>query len=367
MARPSARVWRVERLGTPEKALRLGEAPLLPPAAGHARVAVRAVGLNFPDLLLCAGRYQERPGLPFVPGFEAAGTVVDAGRTASVEPGQQVVVVPELPGGAFAESLTVPSDQLYPVPDEMPAEVAATLHVAYQTAHAALHRRANLRAGETLVVSGAAGGVGAAAVQLGVHAGARVVAVVTGAAKAAACRRWGAHEVIDLGGRPGTGGAAGEAVLAERVRAVTAGRGADVVLDVVGGGVFDQLRRAVAFEGRIVVVGFTGGAIGAVPANHVLLRNYSVLGLHLASYRREDPGHLRAVHAELVRAWRAGAVDPPIHAVLPFEDAVAGLRLLAGREAVGRVVLRTAGVTPAGPAPSPPVPRAGTSGPSPTA
>src|SRR5579875_708791 len=341
MARPSARVWRVERLGTPEKALRLGEAPLLPPAAGHARVAVRAVGLNFPDLLLCAGRYQERPGLPFVPGFEAAGTVVDAGRTASVEPGQQVVVVPELPGGAFAESLTVPSDQLYPVPDEMPAEVAATLHVAYQTAHAALHRRANLRAGETLVV--------------------------TGAAKAAACRRWGAHEVIDLGGRPGTGGAAGEAVLAERVRAVTAGRGADVVLDVVGGGVFDQLRRAVAFEGRIVVVGFTGGAIGAVPANHVLLRNYSVLGLHLASYRREDPGHLRAVHAELVRAWRAGAVDPPIHAVLPFEDAVAGLRLLAGREAVGRVVLRAAGVTPAGPAPSPPVPRAGTSGPSPTA
>jgi len=316
------------------------EVPPEPPGPRQARVAVSAVGLNFADLLVCAGRYQERPPLPFVPGFEAVGTVVEAGADAQVLLGRRVVVVPELPGGALAESLTVPVAQLYPVPDQMPPEVAAVLHVAYETAHVGLHRRGGLRSRETLVVTGAAGGVGAAAVQLGVRAGARVIAVVHGSEKAAACRSWGAHEVVDLAELADHDGHSDEA-LRDRVLAITGGHGADVVLDVVGGDVFDHLRRVMAFEGRMVVVGFAGGRISAVPANHVLLRNYSVLGLHLARYRREDPEHLHAVHAELVCAWEEGAIAPPIHRVLAFEDAMEGLEMLAGREVIGRIVLRT--------------------------
>ncbi|MST33334.1 alcohol dehydrogenase catalytic domain-containing protein, partial [Acidimicrobiaceae bacterium USS-CC1] len=180
--RAPSRSWRVHRLGTPAEALRLDRVEARPPGPGEARVAVGAIGLNFPDLLVCAGRYQERPDPPFSPGFEAAGTVVEVGPGAPVAVGQQVTVVPELPDGAFQETLTAPGDQLYPVPASMPVTVAAVLHVAYQTAHVALHHRGRLRTGDTLVVTGAAGGVGMAAVQLGRAAGARVVAVVTGAA-----------------------------------------------------------------------------------------------------------------------------------------------------------------------------------------
>lgn len=325
------RSWRVRRLGTPQEALSLEAGPARRPRPGEARVAVGAVGLNFPDLLLCAGRYQERPELPFSPGFEAAGVVAETGEGAAVAPGQHVLVVPELPNGALQESITVPSSQLYPVPGSMPVTTAAALHIAYQTAYVALHHRARLRAGDALLVTGAAGGVGSAAVQLGRAAGSYVIAAATGPAKAAACRRMGADLVIDLAAEPDPAG---------RVRAATSGHGADVIADVVGGPVFGWARRCVAFEGRIVVIGFTAGAIGEVPANHVLLRNYSVAGLHLARYRRENPALLRRVHDKLVALCSDGAIHPEIYRELPFDQAPAGLSLLSGREAIGRVVLR---------------------------
>ncbi|MGH3119458.1 MAG: NADPH:quinone oxidoreductase family protein [Streptosporangiaceae bacterium] len=325
------RSWRVRQLGTPREALRLEARTAWPPGPGEARVEVGAVGLNFPDLLLCAGRYQERPPLPFSPGFEAAGVVAEAGDGTVLTPGQPVVVVPELPNGALQQSITVPAAQLYPVPEPMPVTAAAALHIAYQTAYVALHHRAGLRAGDTVLVTGAAGGVGSAAVQLGRAAGCPVIAAVTGPAKAAACRRMGASLVIDLAAGPDP---------VTRVRAETGGRGADVIIDVVGGDTFGWARRCVAFEGRIVLVGFTGGAIGQVPANHVLLRNYSVLGLHLAVYRRENPALLRTVHDTLVRMCGDGAISPLIYRELPFDQAPAGLDLLSGREVIGRVVLR---------------------------
>ena len=299
------RSWRVRQLGTPREALRLEAAAARPPGPGEARVEVGAVGLNFPDLLLCAGRYQERPPLPFSPGFEAAGVVAEAGDGTALRPGQQVVVVPELPNGALQQSITVPDAQLYPVPEAMPVSAAAALHIAYQTAYVALHHRAGLRAGDTVLVTGAAGGVGSAAVQLGRAAGCAVIGAVTGPGKAAACRRMGAGLVIDLADEPDP---------VARVRAETGGRGADVIIDVVGGETFGWARRCVAFEGRIVLVGFTGGVLGQVPANHVLLRNYSVLGLHLAAYRRENPALLRTVHDTLVGMCAEGAdqpADPP--------------------------------------------------------
>ncbi|MGH3233157.1 MAG: NADPH:quinone oxidoreductase family protein [Streptosporangiaceae bacterium] len=333
MSRPvgSARSWRVHRLGTPQQALRLEASPTRRPGPGEARVSVAAVGLNYPDLLLCAGRYQERPSLPFSPGFEAAGLVAEAGEGAAVMPGQHVLVVPELPNGALQESITVPDRELYPVPSSMPVATAASLHIAYQTAYAALHHRARLRAGEILVVTGAAGGVGMAALQLGRVCGGYVIAMATGAAKAAACQRMGAHHVIDLTTEPDPAG---------RVRAATGGRGADVIIDVVGGDVFDRVSHCVAFEGRIVIAGFAGGTISTVPLNHVLQNNFSLIGLHLARYRRENPALLRTAHEKLITLCAEGAINPEIFRELPFDQAPAGLSLLADREAIGRVILR---------------------------
>jgi NADPH2:quinone reductase len=325
------RSWRVHRLGPPGHALRLGSTAALRPGPGQARVKVEAIGLNHPDILLCEGRYQERPTLPFSPGYEAAGVVVEVGAGSVLRMGQHVIVVPELPNGAMQEYLTVPDEQVYPVPDSMPWRTAAVLHIAYVTAHAALHRRGRLRAGESVLVSGGAGGVGSAVIQLAKVAGAQVIALASGEVKARACTDLGADVVIDV---------AVDHDVAAQVRAATNGRGADVAIDVVGGDMFDGLRRSLAFEARIVTVGFTGGTVPSVPVNHVLLRNYSLVGLNLAAYRRADPAMLRGAHAELVSLEQSGAISPVIHRELPFDQAPAGLLLLAERSVVGRVVLR---------------------------
>jgi NADPH:quinone reductase-like Zn-dependent oxidoreductase len=319
----------VHQLGTPAQALALDRVDEREPGPGEAIVDVRAIGLNFPDLLLCSGGYQERPALPFVPGYEAAGLVRAVGPGSAFSPGDAVIVVPELPDGAMQERLTVPDAQLFPVPAALAPELAAVLHIAYATAHVALHHRGGLGAGETVLVTGAAGGVGLAAVQLAVAAGARVIATASGAAKRDACVRAGAELAVE----------ADDPELVAAVREATAGRGADVVVDVVGGEAFQHVRRCVAFEGRIVLVGFTAGSIPAVPANHVLLRNYSVVGLHLALYRTRAPHLLRAVHAELLDLLAAGAIAPRIHAAIPFAQAPRALELIADRSAIGRVVL----------------------------
>jgi NADPH2:quinone reductase len=338
MYEAAPRAWRVHRLGAPDRALRLEAATVRPPGPGEAAVAVEAAGVNFPDLLLCAGRYQERPALPFSPGFEAAGRVVSIGPGSQRRVGERVIVVPELPDGGFQERLTVPDAQLYPVPDEVDAVTAAVLNIAYGTAHVALHERAGLQVGETLLVNGGAGGVSSAAIQLGRAAGARVLATATGAEKAAACRRLGADTAFDLERTDD---------VAAAVRDATGGRGADVIVDVVGGEQFESARRCVAFGGRLVVVGFTSGTIPSVPANHVLLRNYSVVGLHLVAYRRHDPALLRRVHEALLDLLAAGRIAPHIHAVLPFESLVEALRLVAERRVIGRVALSCGPARPA--------------------
>ena len=326
------RVWQVHALGRPHQALRLTAVEAARPGPGCARVAVDAVGVNHPDILLCAGRYQQRPDLPFSPGFEASGVVVETGTDSTHRVGDHVIVVPELPNGAMQEMLTVPDWQLFPVPEDVPAQVAAVLHIAYATAHAALHRRAALRHGDTLVVSGAAGGVGTAAVQVGHAAGARVIALVSGAAKAAACRKAGADVAVDLDETSD--------VVAD-LRQLTDGRGAEVVVDVVGGTLFQQLRRAVAFEGRLVTLGYTSGKLPELPVNHALLRNYSLVGLHLALYRQQAPDVLRRIHDEVTSMYGERLIDPPIHRAMPFEQAPEALDLLAARATIGRVVLTT--------------------------
>ncbi|MGY1858261.1 NADPH:quinone oxidoreductase family protein [Modestobacter sp. SYSU DS0290] len=315
------RAWRVHALGDPAEVLSFDDVEPPVAGAGQLLLRVRAAGLNFPDVLMARGEYQERPPLPFTPGVELCGEVVDTG--------QRVIGSPAGGPGAFAEYALMDAAAAWPVPDAMSDAQAAALHLTYQTGHVGLHRRAHLQAGEWLLVHAGAGGVGSAAIQLGKAAGARVIATAGGTRKTAVCTHLGADHVIDY---------TAEDVVA-RVKEITGGHGADVVYDPVGGDVFDASRKSVAFEGRIVVVGFTSGRIPQVPASHVLVKNYSVVGLHWGLYRRHDPALIGAVHEELCRLFAAGAIDPLIGDVRPLAELPQAMAAIADRGTVGKVVL----------------------------
>ncbi|HEX5497541.1 MAG TPA: NADPH:quinone oxidoreductase family protein [Mycobacteriales bacterium] len=324
------KAWRVHELGEPERVLRFDEVPDPQPAPGSVLVRVRAVALNFPDVLLCQGRYQDKPPLPFTPGLEVCGEVVATGAGSTWAPGASVYGAPGLPGGGLAEYVLLPEAETYPVPDGMPDTQAAGLYITYQTAYVGLHRRAALKSGETLLVHAGAGGVGSAAIQVGRAAGARVIATAGGPAKTARCLQLGAHEAVDYNDQD----------VVTRIRELTSGRGADVVFDPVGGDVFDASRRCVAFEGRLLVIGFAGGRIPQVAAGHVLVKNYSVVGVHWGLYRRHDPDYVRSVHDALARLYAQGAIEPLVGLELPLDRAPEALRALADRATVGKVVLR---------------------------
>jgi NADPH2:quinone reductase len=315
------KAWQVRRLGAPADALELVDVPEPVAGPGEVLVRVEACALNFPDVLLAAGLYQEKPELPFTPGLEVCGTVVGAGR--------RVVGGPPLPRGGLAELAVLPVDQVFDVPDGMPSDEAAALLITYQTAYVGLYRRAALRSGEWLLVHAGAGGVGSAAIQVGLAIGARVIATAGGPEKVAVCRQLGAHEAIDYGSED----------IAARVKEITGGHGADVVWDPVGGDVFDASRRCIAFEGRLVVVGFTSGRIPAVPAGHVLVKNYSVVGLHWGLYRTVDPQVVADAHEGLIRLYAAGAIAPLVSERVPMAEAPAALTRLASRRTVGKVVV----------------------------
>jgi NADPH2:quinone reductase len=327
--------WRVHELGAPGDVLRWEDTPDPRPGPGEVLVRVDAVGLNFADVLLCAGQYQERPPLPFTPGLEIAGTVLETGEGAGFAAGDRVLGGPPLPGGGLAELAVLPSGAAFRVPEDVPAADAAALLITYQTAYVGLHRRAGLRAGETLLVHAGAGGVGSAAVQVGLAAGARMIATAGGPEKVQVCRDLGAHEALDYRAEPD---------LAKRVRELTGGRGADVIWDPVGGEVFDVSRRCVAFEGRLVVVGFAGGRIPQVPAGHVLVKNYSVVGLHWGLYRTANPAVVTEAHEALLRLYADGAVRPLVSQRLPLAAAPDALTRLGARETIGKVVLLPGGV-----------------------
>jgi NADPH2:quinone reductase len=315
------RAWRVHELGDPSQVLSLDEVDQPVPGEGQVLVKVKAAALNFPDVLMAMGMYQERPPLPYIPGVELCGEVV--------ETGQRVIGSPSGGPGAFAEYALMDADFAFPAPESLSDEKAASLYLTYQTGYVGLHRRARLQAGEWLLVHAGAGGVGTAAIQLGKAAGAKVIATAGGERKVQVCRDLGADHAIDY---------TSEDFVAV-VKEVTGGRGADVVYDPVGGDVFDKSRKCVAFEGRIVVVGFTSGRIPDAPANHLLVKNYSVLGLHWGLYRKYEPTAFGAVHEELTRLVADGKVDPLVGAVHPLEEAPQALKALADRGTVGKVVL----------------------------
>jgi NADPH2:quinone reductase len=326
------RAWRVHELGEPIKVMRLDDGVDPPrPGSGEIRVAPSAVGLNFFDDLLCRGLYQHKPTPPFSPGAELCGRVLELGAgVEGFEVGQRVIGMSSPSGGALADEALTDARLTFAIPDAMPDEVGAAMVVTYGTSHAALHRRARLQAGETVLVHAGAGGVGSAAIQLAAAAGARVLATAGGPEKVEVCRKLGAEVAIDY--------TAGDFV--GPVKEATGERGVDVVVDPVGGDVFDRSVRCLAWEGRLVVVGFTSGRIPALPANLALLKNISVVGLAWGAYLGHDPSIFPEIHADLLRLWEEGKVDPLVHTVLPFEQAPQGIADLASRKTVGKVVVR---------------------------
>jgi NADPH:quinone reductase len=319
------RAWQVQELGDPEQALKLAEVE--EPRSGEVVIEVRAAALNFFDILLCRGEYQERPELPFTPGGEISGTVREAGE--GMQTGTRVIATPPLPRGGYAERVAVPESSVFPIPDSMPFEKAAALPITYQTAHVALHHRARLEAEETILVHAGAGGVGSAAIQISKAAGARVIATAGGPEKVEVCSDLGADVAIDYR----------EENFVEVVKEATEGRGADVIFDPVGGDVFDGSRRCVAFEGRIVIIGFAGGRIAEAPTNHVLVKNYSVVGMHWGLYTRVMPGLIRSTHEDLMRLYEAGEIDPLISGTVPFEELPKALKKLGSRGTYGKTIM----------------------------
>jgi NADPH2:quinone reductase len=315
------RAWRVHELGDPSQVLSLDEIEQPTPSDGQVLVKVRAAALNFPDVLMAMGMYQEKPPLPYIPGVELCGEIVGTG--------QRVIGSPSGGPGAFAEYALMDADAAFPAPEGMSDEKAASLYLTYQTGYVGLHRRANIQAGDWLLVHAGAGGVGSAAIQLGKAAGAHVIATAGGARKVEVCRQLGADHVVDYTTDD----------FVPVVKEVTGGHGADIVYDPVGGDVFDKSRKCVAFEGRIVVVGFTSGRIPEAPANHLLVKNYSVVGLHWGLYRKYDPAIFGMVHEQLTRLVDEGHVDPLVGAVHALDEAPQALKALAERSTVGKVVL----------------------------
>jgi NADPH2:quinone reductase len=322
------RAWHVVRHGEPADVLQLAEVPEPTPGPGQVLVRVRAVAVNFPDVLLARGEYQVRPALPFSPGIELCGDVVALGDGVARAAVGDRVVGSRI--GVLAELAVLDEGEVFPAPDALDDAEAAALTIGYQTAWFGLHRRAGLRPGETLLVHAAAGGVGTAAVQLGAAAGARVIGVVGSAAKAEVARKAGADVVVDRSTQD----------VVAVVKQETGSHGVDVVFDPVGGTAFEQSTKVVAFEGRIVVVGFAGGAIQAVNAGHALVKNYGVLGLHWALYAQRRPELVQAAHVELTRLVDEGRIRPVVGEVVPFEDAPAAVQRLADGATTGRLVIR---------------------------
>ncbi|NEA47942.1 NADPH:quinone oxidoreductase family protein [Streptomyces sp. SID10815] len=312
--------WRVHENGEPSEVMRLAETERPVPGDGQVLLRVRAANVNFPDALLCRGQYQVRPPLPFTPGVEICGETED---------GRRVIANPALPYGGFAEYAIADAAALLPAPEALDDAEAAALHIGYQTGWFGLHRRARLEAGETLLVHAAAGGVGSAAVQLGKAAGATVIGVVGGPDKAAVARELGCDVVVDR---------RAEDVVAA-VKEATGGRGADVVYDPVGGAAYTQSAKTVAFEGRIVVVGFASGAVPSPALNHALVKNYSILGLHWGLYHTKNPKLVQHCHEQLTELAARGAIKPLVSERVPLDGAASAVQRVADGVTTGRVAV----------------------------
>ncbi|HEX7537272.1 MAG TPA: NADPH:quinone oxidoreductase family protein [Dermatophilaceae bacterium] len=322
------KAWQVSALGEPRQVMTLVDAPVPQPEAGQLLVRVLGSAANFPDVLMCRGLYQVKPALPFTPGVELCGEVAALGPgTTGFAVGDRVIGSSVLPAGGFAELALMDSATTFPAPAGLDDAEAAAFYIGYQTGWFGLHRRAHLQPGETLLVHAAAGGVGSAAVQLGKAAGARVIGVVGGPEKADVAHQLGADVVVDRHREN----------FVEVVKEVTGGRGADVVYDPVGGDTYQRSTKCIAFEGRILVVGFAGGQIQSAALNHALVKNYSILGLHWGLYTAKNPALVRRCHEELSGLVADGLIRPLVSEQLALDAVADGLQRLADGTTVGRV------------------------------
>lgn len=303
--------------------------PDLVAGPGQVVINVQAAGVNFPDGLLVAGLYQYKPPLPFIPGTEVAGEIIQVGEGVKhLQLGQRVVSISML--GGYASQLLQPAAMVMPIPDGIAIDEAAGLITAHATAHHGLKQRANLQAGETLLVTGASGGTGLAAVQIGKAMGARVIACCSTREKLALAKQHGADELINYQTED----------LRKRIKALTDGRGVDVVYDTVGGKTFELLARSMAWNGRLLVVGFASGEIPKLAVNLTLVKGFSVIGVFWGTFTQKEPKLFAANMHELFQWYLEGKVKVVIHQALPLEQAQEALKLIASRQVMGKVILK---------------------------
>lgn len=321
--------WNALSPGEPAEVLALVAREMPQPGADQLLVEVEYCGLNMADVLMCRDEYQDKPPWPRIPGMEVVGTVVESGLECPYSSGDRVVGTATPGWGGLSEFALIAASDCFPLSDSLDPRTAAASHVTYQTAWFGLGRLANLRPGETLMVHAGAGGAGSAAIQLGCHLGARVFASAGGPAKVDLCIALGAeaawdHRRVDLRGA---------------MLDATSGRGVDVVYDTVAGGSFHSARRALAFEGRLVVVGLAGGSTDA-PLNHLLIKNYTLHGLHWALYKKFRPDDVRHAHMVLTDLLVKGVLDPVVDSVRAMSEVPQALTDLARGGTVGKVLIR---------------------------
>jgi NADPH:quinone reductase len=311
----------------PEK-LVIADVPPPPLRDGTVRINIHAAGVNFADTLLVTGQYQDKPPLPFTPGMEVAGVVAEvASGVTHLRRGDRVLA--SVGRGAFAEEVVTEADGVHPIPDRMDFVTAAGFPVAYSTSYGAFAWRGRLKPGEWVLVLGASGGVGLTAVEIAKAMGATVIAAAGGADKLAIAQRAGADHLIDYTREH----------IRDRVKDITGGRGVDVVYDPVGGDAFDQSLRSIAWEGRVIVIGFAGGRIPQIPANIVLVKNIDIVGFFWGSYRRHKPKLMADSFPQLFRWFEEGKLKPHVSHTLDFSEVARALDLLKTRKSTGKVVL----------------------------
>jgi NADPH2:quinone reductase len=312
--------------------LRIEDVPTPPLATSYVRIAVRAAGVNYADTLIIAGNYQLKPPLPFSPGFEVAGRVLEcAAGVTRCKPGDRVMAVIEY--GGFAEQVVAPQDCVFVLPDTIDDVLAAAFPAAYGTSHLGLKYKAGLLAGEILLVHGAAGGVGLTAVEVGKRLGATVIATASGPEKVKVCADAGADHALDSRAEN----------LRDQIRAASGGRGVDVVYDPVGGRLFDLSLRSTVVGGRILIVGFASGEIPQIPANILLVKNISAIGYYWGAHRSLAPHWMQQSFEELLRWLAEGSLRPHVSQTYPLTEAVQALQALRARRTTGKAVLTVAG------------------------
>lgn len=313
-------------------ALRIEDFPEPRPAYGQLRLRIRACGVNFADSLITRGQYQVQPTPPFSPGFEVAGEVLELGEGVNqFAIGERIIAL--MPHGGYAEQAVVAANHCVAMPAAMPYEHGAAFPVVFGTSHIALWHRARLQEGETLVVHGASGGVGLTAVAIGKQLGATVIATASSPQKLEIARQHGADHLIDTSHED----------IRLRIKELTEGRGANVIYDPVGGDLFNASLRSIAFEGRLLVIGFAGGTVPQIPANHLLVKNVDVIGLNWPAYAEHHPTVMTDSFRILLKWYSAGAIQPYVSETYPLEKAVEALNQVVSRKSTGKVVIKVGG------------------------